>query len=155
MYDNNETNKPTSCSFCGSSPDEVNRLVAGSDGAMICDTCVSDVADLMEVSIASPKNPEENEVGDSSSLPLDTTLKPVDIFNKLSETVVGQDKAKRSIAIAVYNHYKRISDTNPDVTVDKSNITLLGRTGTGKTMLAKALAGILGVPFAILDILNF
>ncbi len=147
-----DNNKEKGCSFCGSSKDECNHLIAGLDGSMICDSCPPDIMSLFNGEVSHSYSEEISESEASASKDFLRVHKPKDIFNELSKTIVGQDRAKRSIAISVYNHYKRICQANnSDVEIEKSNIMLLGRTGTGKTMFARGLAKILGVPFARVD----
>ncbi len=133
------------CSFCGKSQELVGRMIQGR-GAYICDECV----DLCS-SILHAEEDDENEdffSGNSFNL-----LKPQEIKEKLDEYVIGQDNAKIALSVAVYNHYKRINlhDTDDDVTINKSNVLMLGPSGVGKTYLAQTLAKILDVPFAIAD----
>lgn len=130
------------CSFCGKSQDEVNKIIAGPD-VYICDECVA----LCQTIIDEENNYKKQN--DQINI-----LKPSEILNSLNEYVIGQDEAKKSLAVAVYNHYKRIShnDTEEDgVELQKSNICLIGPTGSGKTFLAQSLARLLNVPFAIAD----
>ena len=132
------------CSFCGKSKSEVNILIAGISGH-ICDGCISQAQHIVEEEIT-----QRVETSISKTLNL---LKPKDIKSHLDEHVIGQDQAKKALAVAVYNHYKRItqkSDEN-EVEIEKSNVILLGETGTGKTLLAKTIARILNVPFAVAD----
>ena len=133
--------KQLRCSFCGKAQEQVRRLVAG-PGVYICDECIELCQEIIEEDLhdAAPAAPEE-------------ILKPAEIKATLDEYVIGQEYAKKSLAVAVYNHYKRIyTDTkNADVELQKSNIVMLGPTGCGKTYLAQSLARILNVPFAVAD----
>lgn len=133
------------CSFCGKSQELVGRMIQGR-GAYICDECVELCSSILHA-----EDDDENEdffAGSSFNL-----LKPQEIKAKLDEYVIGQDKAKIALSVAVYNHYKRINqnDTDDDVTINKSNVLMLGPSGVGKTYLAQTLAKILDVPFAIAD----
>jgi len=132
------------CSFCGKSKSEVNILIAGISGH-ICDGCISQAQHIVEEEVT-----QRVESTISQSLNL---LKPKDIKSHLDEFVIGQEQAKKVLSVAVYNHYKRITqkDDNDDVEIEKSNVILLGETGTGKTLLAKTVAKILNVPFAVAD----
>ncbi len=132
------------CSFCGKSKSEVNILIAGISGH-ICDGCISQAQHIVEEEVT-----QRVESTISKSLNL---LKPKDIKSHLDEFVIGQEQAKKVLSGAVYNHYKRITqkDDNDDVEIEKSNVILLGETGTGKTLLAKTVAKILNVPFAVAD----
>lgn len=144
--DKNNMNHIARCSFCGKSEAMVHRLIEG-PGVFICDECIGLCNDLLEKS--SEQNNKANAAQDSDMV-LPT---PVQIKQKLDEYVVSQDEAKKSLSVAVYNHYKRIYSAagSDDVELQKSNILLLGPTGVGKTMLAQTLAKILNVPFAIAD----
>jgi ATP-dependent Clp protease ATP-binding subunit ClpX len=136
-----KTGKDLGCSFCGKGQDEVQRLIAGPD-VYICNECIALCDDIL-------KNDNRKEDLDSSDIPL-----PQEIKAALDDYVVGQDDAKKILSVAVYNHYKRIkyhSRVKDDVELDKSNILLIGPTGSGKTLLAQTLARILKVPFAIAD----
>ncbi|MBQ7204106.1 MAG: ATP-dependent Clp protease ATP-binding subunit ClpX [Eubacterium sp.] len=134
------------CSFCGKSESMVYRLIEGPNNVYICDECVSLCNDLITAQDAFK---EKTSNSDSAGM---TLPKPMEIKEKLDEYVIGQDDAKRTLSVAVYNHYKRIFYQNDgDVELQKSNILLLGSTGVGKTMLAQTLAKILNVPFAIAD----
>jgi len=133
------------CSFCGRSHDEVERLIAGPDGVFICNYCVELCHSLLiDEELAQPKQTEFRVAN---------LLSPREIMGRLDEYVVGQNHAKRALSVAVYNHYKRIqSDTTAEgIELEKSNILMLGPTGSGKTLLAQTLARILDVPFCIAD----
>ncbi|HEX2029400.1 MAG TPA: ATP-dependent Clp protease ATP-binding subunit ClpX [Nitriliruptorales bacterium] len=130
------------CSFCGKSQKQVKKLIAG-PGVYICDECIDLCNEIIEEELSEP-----------SELKLDDLPKPKDIYAFLEDYVVGQDPAKRTLAVAVYNHYKRIqvgTQSGDEVELAKSNILLLGPTGSGKTLLAQTLARMLNVPFAIAD----
>ncbi len=131
------------CSFCNRSPDQVSRLIAGPGFVYICDECVELCREILEQEAATPK-------GEMLSI---ENLPPKEIYRRLNQYVVGQDRAKKVLSVAVYNHYKRIqhADRPDDVELGKSNILLVGPTGCGKTLLAQTLAKILDVPFAIAD----
>lgn len=132
------------CSFCGKTQSQTRKLIAGPAGVFICDECVDVCAEIMEEELESYDEEEkEFEIN---------LLKPKEIKEFLDEYVVGQEEAKKVLSVAVYNHYKRImSGKNLDVEIQKSNILMLGPTGSGKTYLAQTLAKILNVPFAIAD----
>ena len=134
------------CSFCGKTQDQVNRLISGPNGAFICDECIDICAEILE---------EEGVDGheDKSSAKDDINLvTPEELKAFLDDYVIGQDQAKKVLSVAVYNHYKRVlaGDTS-DVELQKSNILMLGPTGSGKTLLAQTLARVINVPFAIAD----
>lgn len=138
----NGTGSPR-CSFCGKTQEQVGRLIAGPNGICICDECVDICVDIIDEEEMQEQEHEEMEIN---------LLKPMEIKSFLDEYVVGQDEAKKTLAVAVYNHYKRIlADKDLDVELQKSNILMLGPTGSGKTYLAQTLAKLLNVPFAIAD----
>ncbi len=134
------------CSFCGRNRDEVKILIAGQEGH-ICENCVEHAQEIITQEIF--PMPEKN--ANSSNYKL-SVKKPVELKKFLDEYVIGQDDAKKILAVAVYNHYKRLNQKiDSDVEIEKSNIVMVGETGTGKTLLAKTIARILNVPFAIVD----
>lgn len=133
------------CSFCGKNQDQVRKMIAGTNGVYICDECIELCSEILEEELGN----EEEERPDFSGINL---LKPKEIKEFLDDYVIGQDEAKKVLSVAVYNHYKRItSKMESDVDLQKSNILMLGPTGSGKTYLAQTLAKLLGVPFAIAD----
>ena len=135
------------CSFCGRSRDEVKILIAGQDGH-ICENCVEHAQDIISQELT---NSTDQKTVSSSAHKL-TVKKPIEIKKFLDEYVIGQDDAKKILAVAVYNHYKRLNQKiENDVEIEKSNIIMVGETGTGKTLLAKSIARMLNVPFAIVD----
>ncbi len=141
---NHTNDKPVVCSFCGADQDHV-RIMFGKSGAYICDQCVKLCCDTMEERHGSRR--DRHAVKEQKPL-----LKPTQIKEQLDQYVIGQDDAKKSLSVAVYNHYKRIyRKEESDVELQKSNVLLLGPTGVGKTLLAQTLAKILDVPFAIAD----
>lgn len=133
------------CSFCNKSEEQVRKLIAGPDGAYICDACVNICSEIIEEEFAL-YDEEEDYAG------MINLLKPQEIHAILDEYVIGQDEAKKVLSVSVYNHYKRVmAPKNLDVDLQKSNILMLGPTGSGKTLLAQTLARMLNVPFAIAD----
>ena len=136
------------CSFCGRSRDEVKILIAGQEGH-ICENCVDHAQEIIEQELNTKKDDSGNN-GANFKL---TIRKPAEIKSFLDEYVIGQDDAKKILSVAVYNHFKRINykQVSEDVEIEKSNIIMVGETGTGKTLLAKTIARLLNVPFAIVD----
>src|ERR1041385_8061256 len=138
---------PLHCSFCGRSRDEVKILIAGQEGH-ICENCVEHAREIIEQELVI----RDEKTASSFKL---TVKKPLEIKKFLDEYVIGQDEAKKVLAVAVYNHYKRLqqkaNDNTNDVEIEKSNIIMVGETGTGKTLLAKSIARMLNVPFTIVD----
>ncbi|MFD2728717.1 ATP-dependent Clp protease ATP-binding subunit ClpX [Enterococcus camelliae] len=145
MYDNKNNNDAVRCSFCGKAQDEVKKLVAG-PGVYICDECIELCREIIE-----------EELTDEAIHEFLDVPKPQELLKVLNEYVIGQDRAKKALAVAVYNHYKRINAnldrtaSEDEVELQKSNICLIGPTGSGKTFLAQTLARSLNVPFAIAD----
>ncbi|WP_461223783.1 ATP-dependent Clp protease ATP-binding subunit ClpX [Lacticaseibacillus suihuaensis] len=143
MFDNVETTGPVTCSFCGKSQDQVKKIVAG-PGVYICNECIDLCKEIIDEEF------KEDAVQGQLEVP-----KPAEILKILNDYVIGQDAAKRALAVAVYNHYKRVNQMEVaeegDTELQKSNIALIGPTGSGKTFLAQSLARILNVPFAIAD----
>lgn len=141
MFKFNDDKSQLKCSFCGKTQEQVRKLVAG-PGVYICDECIELCNEIIE-----------EEFGEEIELDLRDIPKPKEIKSILDQYVIGQEHAKRSLAVAVYNHYKRINSESKveDVELQKSNIVMLGPTGCGKTLLAQTLARILNVPFAIAD----
>ncbi len=134
------------CSFCGKTGDQVRKMISGPSGTYICDECIELCAELIEDEL----DQEELEPGQEEI----NLLKPKEIKEFLDDYVIGQEEAKKVLSVAVYNHYKRIlavKDKEPEVELQKSNILMLGPTGSGKTLLAQTLARLLNVPFAIAD----
>ncbi len=141
MFKFNDEKGQLKCSFCGKTQDQVRKLVAG-PGVYICDECIELCTEIVE-----------EELGTEEEVEFKDVPKPKEIREILDEYVIGQDAAKKSLAVAVYNHYKRINSNSKidDVELSKSNICMIGPTGSGKTLLAQTLARILNVPFAIAD----
>lgn len=135
------------CSFCGRSRDEVKILIAGQDGH-ICENCVEHAQEIISQELSAQIESKHPASG-SNKLSI---RKPAEIKKFLEDYVIGQDDAKKTLAVAVYNHYKRLNyKSDNDVEIEKSNIIMVGETGTGKTLLAKSIARMLNVPFAIVD----
>jgi ATP-dependent Clp protease ATP-binding subunit ClpX len=141
LFKFNDEKGQLKCSFCGKTQDQVRKLVAG-PGVYICDECIELCTEIVE-----------EELGTEEEVEFKDVPKPTEIRDILDEYVIGQDSAKKSLAVAVYNHYKRINSNSKidDVELSKSNIAMIGPTGSGKTLLAQTLARILNVPFAIAD----
>ncbi|ANZ99731.1 ATP-dependent Clp protease ATP-binding subunit ClpX [Carnobacterium divergens] len=142
MFNDEETKGPVNCSFCGKSQDQVKKIVAG-PGVFICNECIELCKEIIDEEF------NETSLGEFLDVP-----KPQEIRAILNDYVIGQDQAKKALSVAVYNHYKRVNQLNTedsDVELQKSNISLIGPTGSGKTFLAQSLARILNVPFAIAD----
>jgi ATP-dependent Clp protease ATP-binding subunit ClpX len=136
------------CSFCGRSRDEVKILIAGQDGH-ICENCVEHAEEIIEQELGNTGDYKHPNTAAANKL---IVKKPVEIKHFLDEYVIGQDDAKKILAVAVYNHYKRLNQkVENDVEIEKSNIIMVGETGTGKTLLARSIARMLNVPFAIVD----
>lgn len=148
MQNNDENLNSVKCSFCGKRQSEVDKLIAGK-GVFICNECVALCNDIIEEELYDGRQKGSDD-SDIFEKPL---LKPMEIKAKLDEYVIGQDEAKKTLSVAVYNHYKRIMSESDDdgVEIQKSNVILMGSTGVGKTMLAQTLAKILDIPFAIAD----
>ncbi|HIS81908.1 MAG TPA: ATP-dependent Clp protease ATP-binding subunit ClpX [Candidatus Scatomonas merdavium] len=131
------------CSFCGKTEDQVRKLIAGPDGVYICDECIEICAEIIEEEFTGLPQADDTEIN---------LMKPIEIKEFLDNYVIGQDEAKKVLSVAVYNHYKRVlAEDNSDVELQKSNVLMLGPTGSGKTLLAQTLARLLNVPFAIAD----
>ncbi|MFD1466440.1 ATP-dependent Clp protease ATP-binding subunit ClpX [Lapidilactobacillus mulanensis] len=143
MFDNMQTTGTVKCSFCGKTQDQVKKIIAG-PGVYICNECIDLCKDILDDEL------REDAVEQNVKVP-----KPKEILDFLDEYVIGQDRAKRALSVAVYNHYKRVNQMavaeDGDTELQKSNIALIGPTGSGKTFLAQSLARVLNVPFAIAD----
>lgn len=141
MFKFNEEKGQLKCSFCGKSQEQVRKLVAG-PGVYICDECIDLCTEIVEEELGTEEEMEMNEIP-----------KPKEICDILDDYVIGQDKAKKNLSVAVYNHYKRVNSGkgNDEVEIAKSNIAMIGPTGSGKTLLAQTLARIINVPFAMAD----
>ncbi|WP_164216892.1 ATP-dependent protease ATP-binding subunit ClpX [Virgibacillus sp. YIM 98842] len=141
MFKFNEEKGQLKCSFCGKSQEQVRKLVAG-PGVYICDECIELCTEIVEEELGTEEETELKEIP-----------KPMEICETLDDYVIGQEKAKKNLSVAVYNHYKRINSSKgtDDVEIAKSNIAMIGPTGSGKTLLAQTMARILNVPFAMAD----
>ncbi|SDZ73055.1 ATP-dependent Clp protease ATP-binding subunit ClpX [Lachnospiraceae bacterium NK3A20] len=152
MSNNSKMTPPRRCSFCGRTENQVRKLIAGPNGVYICDECVGICGDIIDDS----DDEEKFEAGNTVDVNDIHLMKPAQIKAFLNEYVIGQEDAKRVLAVSVYNHYKRVlahneKDDDDGVELQKSNILMLGPTGSGKTYLAQTLAKLLNVPFAIAD----
>ncbi len=139
------------CSFCGRKESDVNLLISGLD-AKICDSCIQQAYEILGEAISPSKNKKGNKKNEG--IDFKKVPKPKEIKEYLDQYVIGQDAAKRYLSVSVYNHYKRLSENDVDdsaVEIEKSNIIMIGSTGTGKTLLAKTIAKLLDVPFTIVD----
>lgn len=158
-----KSTRMTFCSFCGKAQNEVKKMIAGPAGVHICDSCVSVCKTIIDRELSGLDAAESKKAGKSDGQNKFNLLKPAEIKARLDQHIISQDYAKRALAVAVYNHYKRLNSEdgslasealrkgNEDVQIEKSNILLLGPTGSGKTLLARTLAKMLDVPFAIAD----
>ncbi|MBO4398955.1 MAG: ATP-dependent Clp protease ATP-binding subunit ClpX [Lachnospiraceae bacterium] len=147
MARNDKSNSSGCCSFCGKTQDQVRKLIVGPNNVRICDECIELCEDILREETYYTDDEKEFEYEQGINL-----VKPVEMKAFLDEYVIGQDDAKKTLAVAVYNHYKRVlAKKNLDVELQKSNILMIGPTGSGKTYLAQTLAKILNVPFAIAD----
>jgi len=147
-----ESSDKLSCSFCGKGQDDVKKLIAG-PSVYICNECAGPSVYICNECVDLCNDIIEEEVKSEEVNPLEELPSPLDIYQQLDDYVIGQDKAKKTLSVAVYNHYKRLraSNSNSDIELQKSNVLLLGPTGSGKTLLAQTLAKILNVPFTIAD----
>ena len=131
------------CSFCNKTQAQVRKMIAGPNGAYICDECVDVCAEIIEEELAYENPSDFQDIN---------LLKPEEIKAFLDDYVIGQEDAKKALSVAVYNHYKRVvTNTMDDIEIEKSNILMIGPTGSGKTYLVKTLARLLDVPLAIAD----
>ena len=140
-----KTTEKIRCSFCGKSQGQVRKLIAGSANTFICDECVELCGEILEEELAGDNSAAAELIGNIN------LQKPREMKEFLDEYVIGQERAKKVLAVAVYNHYKRVLGKVQDIEVQKSNILMIGPTGSGKTYLAQSMARMLGVPFAIAD----
>lgn len=147
MEDNKTTKSKKKCSFCGRTDNEVNFLITGMNGC-ICDNCATQAYEITQNALGSGRSDNTLKKLNLKELP-----KPLEIKEFLDQYVIGQEDAKRFLSVSVYNHYKRLlqKDTGDDVEIEKSNIIMVGSTGTGKTLLARTIAKLLHVPFTIVD----